>query len=73
MAAGTAADFLRFAGNTEPAGVIGIARTACFLIIGVFFYLLGNGGPILSQFFADLAKRGILLQAFGDDQTFFIR
>lgn len=73
MAAGTAADLLCFTGGTEPAGVIGIARAAGFLIIGVFLYLLGNGSPVLSQFFADFAKGGISLQTPGNDQTVFIR
>lgn len=73
MSTGVTTDFLSLTGNTKPAWIIGIPRTSAFLIIGVFFDLLGNGSPVLSRFPADFTKGSVLLQAFGNDQTVFIR
>ena len=51
MGTSVTTDFLSLTGNTEPAWVIGIPRTNSFLIIRVFFNLLGNGSPVFSQYF----------------------
>ena len=67
------AELLCLTGSAEPAGVVGIARASALLLIGVLLYFLGNGGAVTAQLLTDLAKRGILLKAFGDDQAVFIR
>ena len=67
------AEPLRLTGGAEPAGVVGKARASALLLIGVLLYLLGNRGAVAAQFLADLAKGGMLLETFGDDQAVFIR
>ena len=67
------AESLRLTGGTEPAGVVGKAWASALFLVGVFLYLLGNGGAVAAQLLTDLAEGSILLKAFGDDQTVLIR